>query len=71
MNIPLWLQFKRDTGMTIDQSREFYIHRRKGEWIIDIPDDIAMELGCTIVNYDYMDYVKWLEKKLEQLKKQP
>jgi hypothetical protein len=63
----LYLQYKSETGNDV-KIKEVGGYRRNGVWYLSISDEEMLEIfGCNFsVEFPDMEYIKWLEGKLEQ-----
>lgn len=68
--VELELLYKNDTGErpVYHEETELEIWRSKGQWILNIDDQEAWEMGG-LFRFDRPDpdYVEWLENKLMEL----
>ena len=63
--IELHLQYKSETGLDHIEW-EFEIFRSRGQWILEIPDEMKMMLfgNQGLFEVPDLDYIEWLENKI-------
>lgn len=61
--------YKEETGSSVGPGWSFQIARMRGQWVLDISDEMKMEVFGRWGEFDVpdLDYVEWLERKLSEL----